>query len=91
MLFNNPPLPSQSEDCLYLNVYVPQGGEANKSVLFWIYGGSNIIGGAALPLYDGTSFAANQDIIVVVPNYRLNGKFHIHLLSPSSDLLSSIW
>ena len=74
MLFNNPPLPSQSEDCLYLNVYAPQGGVEHKAVLFWVYGGSNLIGGAAMPLYDGSSFAANQDIIVVVPNYRLNGE-----------------
>lgn len=71
LLFNTPPADSESEDCLYLNVYTPASG-GNKSVLFWIFGGSGIFGSAALPLYDGTSFAANQDIIVVAPNYRVN-------------------
>ena len=73
-LFNNPPVSFENEDCLYLNVYMPRGGESNKSVMFWIHGGSNFMGSAALPLYDGSNFAATQDIIVVVPNYRLNGE-----------------
>lgn len=73
LMFNTPPADSEDEDCLYLNVYAPASGDAtNKSVLFWIFGGSGIFGSAALPLYDGTSFAANQDIIVVAPNYRVN-------------------
>lgn len=25
--------------------------------------------------YDGTSFAANQDVVLVATNYRTNGKF----------------
>ncbi|KAK5054509.1 hypothetical protein LTR84_001400 [Exophiala bonariae] len=70
-LFNSPPPPGESEDCLYLNVYVPEGGAAEKAVLFWIHGGSNRAGAASEPLYDGTSFAANHDIIVVAMNYRL--------------------
>lgn len=73
-LFNSPPPPGESEDCLYLNVYVPEGGADDKAVLFWIHGGSNRAGAASEPLYDGTSFAANHDIIVVAVNYRLGGK-----------------
>jgi carboxylesterase type B len=42
--FNNPggPAPSESEDCLYTNVYVPEGTKEDddKAVLFWIYGGN---------------------------------------------------
>lgn len=76
-LFYNPPAPGESEDCLYLNVYAPSGGADDKPVMFWIYGGSNLGGAASLPLYDGTSFAANQDIVVVVINYRVNGEFHL--------------
>ena len=74
-LFNDPPPPGESEDCLYLNVYVPEGGQPEKAVLFWIYGGSGIAGAASLPLYDGTRFAANNDIIVVAANFRMNGEF----------------
>ncbi|KAI9846804.1 MAG: hypothetical protein M1837_003653 [Sclerophora amabilis] len=73
LIFNNPP-PEESEDCLYLNVFapaapVPAGGRA---VLFWIYGGGLTFGNAGQPFYDGSSFAANQDIIVVTANYRTN-------------------
>ena len=62
------------EDCLYLNVYAPSGGEPNKPVLFWIYGGSGFAGAVSDPTYDGTSFAANHDIVVVAANYRVNGE-----------------
>ena len=74
LLFRVPPDAPMSEDCLYLDVYVPQGGESNKSVLFWIHGGGGVMGSASWPDYDGTHFAANQDIIVVAINYRLNGE-----------------
>lgn len=73
-LYNTPPPPGYSEDCLYLNVYAPDGGSSNKAVMFWIYGGSGVAGAASQPLYDGTSFAANQDIILVAANYRVNGE-----------------
>ncbi|KAL9068184.1 MAG: hypothetical protein Q9157_006574 [Trypethelium eluteriae] len=66
--------PAESEDCLYLNVYAPStppppGGRA---VLFWIYGGSLEFGTAMQPAYDGSMFAAYQDVILVAPNYRTN-------------------
>jgi acetylcholinesterase len=73
LLFRVPTEAPMSEDCLHLDIYVPQGGEANKSVLFWIHGGSGLIGASSWPDYDGTYFAANQDVIVVAANYRLNG------------------
>ena len=75
-VFNTPPPPNgESEDCLYLNIYAPTGGPENKPVFFWIYGGGLLFGANSLPLYDGTDFAANQDIIVVTINYRTNCKF----------------
>lgn len=67
-------LGKEDEDCLYLNVYAPKGGESNKPVLFWIHGGSGINGAISMSMYDGTSFAANHDIVVVAANYRVNGK-----------------
>ena len=74
-VFNNPP-PEESEDCLYLNVYAPATppGGAGRAVMFWIYGGSLQFGNAGQDTYDGSSFAAYEDVIVVTTNYRTNGK-----------------
>jgi acetylcholinesterase len=74
LLFNNPQA-EESEDCLYLNVFAPSttpptGG---YSVLFWIYGGSFRFGNAGQPLYDGSHFAAFEEVIIVTANYRTNG------------------
>lgn len=72
-LFNTPPpAAGESEDCLYINVYAPAGGKG-KTVMFWIYGGALQFGSNSVIEYDGTSFAANQDVIIVAPNYRTNG------------------
>lgn len=74
--FNIPGPPAgESEDCLYLNVFTPAGaseGSELKAVMFWIFGGGFSFGTGTLPLYDGTSFARNQDVIVVTINYRTN-------------------
>ncbi|KAF2672772.1 alpha/beta-hydrolase [Microthyrium microscopicum] len=66
---------SESEDCLYLNVFTPAPSNAStegKAVMVWIFGGGLQFGSASTPTYDGTSFAANQDVILVAPNYRTN-------------------
>ncbi|UPX15672.1 uncharacterized protein EKO05_0006113 [Ascochyta rabiei] len=72
-VFNNPP-PVESEDCLYLNVYAPSGspGGNGRAVMFWIYGGSLQFGNAGQQNYDGSAFAAYEDVIVVTTNYRTN-------------------
>jgi carboxylesterase 2 len=62
---------------LYLNVYAPAEG-AGKSVMFWIYGGDLEFGTAGQYLFDGSSIASNQDVVVVSANYRTNG----NLFSP---------
>jgi para-nitrobenzyl esterase len=62
----------QSEDCLYLNVWAPRAGAAQRSypVLVWFHGGGYLNGSAAIPYFDGGSFA-RQGIVVVSANYRL--------------------
>ncbi|KAK2793459.1 hypothetical protein FQN50_010003 [Emmonsiellopsis sp. PD_5] len=47
-------------------------GGGGKPVLFWIHGGNYMFGSGSRALYDGSSFAANQDVIVVTSNYRTN-------------------
>ena len=72
-IFNEPP-PQESEDCLYLNVYAPSAPSppGGRAVLFWIYGGGLSFGNAGQPAYDGSAFAAYQDVVVVVAAYRTN-------------------
>ncbi|KAK2021071.1 carboxylesterase [Colletotrichum zoysiae] len=74
--FGNPtgPLPEESEDCLYLNVFTPSGvtSTSKKAVMFWLFPGNLQFGTASLPIYDGSSLAVTQDVIVVTINYRTN-------------------
>lgn len=71
--FNTPPPPAgESEDCLNLNVYVPQPAWKPKPVMVWFYGGGLLYGSNSVEKYDGSFLAANNDVIVVVPNYRTN-------------------
>ncbi len=64
-----------SEDCLYLNIFAPQGS-GPFPVLFWIHGGGNS-GGSAGGL-DGRPFA-EQGIIVVSAAYRLGALGYLEL------------
>ncbi len=60
---------TQSEDCLYLNVFTPHGGK-HLPVMVWIHGGAHRFGSGSGPLYDGTHFAKDGVILVSI-NYRL--------------------
>ncbi|KAJ5220052.1 carboxylesterase hlo [Penicillium chermesinum] len=61
----------ESEDCLNLNVFTPSS-KGSRPVLFWIYGGGYANGASSFGIYDGSSFAAHQDVVVVTSNYRTN-------------------
>ncbi|WP_439658002.1 carboxylesterase/lipase family protein [Lentzea sp. HUAS TT2] len=62
--------PSQSEDCLYLNVTTPAGNaHKRRPVMVWIHGGSFTGGGASM--YDARWLASKNDAVVVTVNYRL--------------------
>lgn len=58
-----------SEDCLYLNIYTPVADNKKRPVMFWIHGGAYIQGSANE--YDGKVLAAENDVVVVIINYRL--------------------
>ena len=73
--------PGDSEDCLYLNVYTPADGCASKPVMFWIYGGHLQEGTAMQDIYDGSNFAASEDVVVVSANYRTNGMHQLQSLN----------
>jgi len=60
---------STSEDCLYLNVWVPKDAK-DAPVMVWLYGGAGYLGAGSVPTYDGSAFA-RDGVIVVTINYRL--------------------
>lgn len=61
-----------SEDCLSLNVYLPESvaaGARNLPVMFWIHGGANASGSSSD--YDPSRLVKEQGVIVVSTNYRV--------------------
>ncbi|XP_033121778.1 acetylcholinesterase-like [Anneissia japonica] len=60
------------EDCLNLNIFVPQSKPHNASVMLFIHGGGFLTGTASTDDYSGVVLAATGDVIVVTINYRLN-------------------
>ncbi|GGH11941.1 carboxylesterase/lipase family protein [Silvibacterium dinghuense] len=68
MVFHDP---SESEDCLTLNVWVPKGAKPGSlPVMVWIYGGGYYAGGTSEARQDG-QFLAHRNVVVVTLNYRL--------------------
>ncbi|MHA1607001.1 MAG: carboxylesterase/lipase family protein [Candidatus Freyarchaeota archaeon] len=64
-----------SEDCLYLNIWVPKAEDGglpeNLPVYVWVYGGANIAGQGSWPLYWGANLARKANVVVVTFNYRV--------------------
>ena len=58
-----------SEDCLYLNVWTSANGD-KKPVMVWFHGGSHVSGQGHSLIFDGTTLA-QHDVVVVTINYRL--------------------
>ncbi len=71
---------SSTEDCLYLNVWVPEPAPAKPlPVMLWFHGGGNTSGGSSDPVplglgglfYDGRALAERYGVVVVTANYRI--------------------
>ncbi|XP_027703443.1 pyrethroid hydrolase Ces2e-like [Vombatus ursinus] len=62
---------ANSEDCLYLNIYVPVHAKerAGLPVMVWIHAGGFILGSASM--YDSSILSASQNVVVVNIQYRL--------------------
>ena len=61
----------QSEDCLTLNIWTC-GKKKNLPVMVFIHGGAFQSGGSSDPLYNGSNFAAANDVVIVTINYRIS-------------------
>lgn len=60
-----------SEDCLYLNVYIPSAGQDTTKlpVMVWLHGGGFVNGSGNA--FSGAYLAQTAKVIVVTVNYRL--------------------
>ncbi|VEN54609.1 unnamed protein product [Callosobruchus maculatus] len=67
-----------SEDCLYLNIWVPQR-RPKVPVLIWIYGGGYMSGTATLDIYNSDIIAATSDVIVASMQYRVGSFGFLYL------------
>jgi para-nitrobenzyl esterase len=72
--------PNQSEDCLFLNIWTPSlDPRAQKPVMVYIHGGAYNTGSGSSPLTDGSFLAAEEDVVVVTLNHRLNAFGYLYL------------
>ena len=75
---NPAPRPSESEDCLFLNVWTPSLDSNRKlPVMVWLHGGFFRVGSGSS--VDGTALAGRGDVVVVSLNHRLNIFGYNHL------------
>ncbi|XP_068244747.1 juvenile hormone esterase-like [Palaemon carinicauda] len=73
---------SGNEDCLYLDVYVPQKNASGLPVMVWIHGGGFILGGASD--FDPSPLMT-EDVVVVIIQYRLGA---LGFLSTADSVMS---
>jgi para-nitrobenzyl esterase len=69
---------TQSEDCLFLNVWTP-ALSGRRAVMVYFHGGAYSTGSSASPLTDGARLAAHGDVVVVTLNHRLNAFGYCYL------------
>ena len=64
------PIPD-GEDCLALNVWTPSTS-GKRPVMVWLHGGGFASGSGGWGWWTGEDLAADQDVVVVTLNHRLN-------------------
>ncbi|HEY5105385.1 MAG TPA: carboxylesterase/lipase family protein [Caulobacteraceae bacterium] len=78
----DPPAPGQpgtDEDCLFINVWSPDLGDARRPVMVWLHGGGFANGSGGAAMYDGAALARRGDVVTVTVNHRLNVFGYLHL------------
>ncbi len=70
----------QGEDCLFLNVWEPEGKAGGpRPVMVYFHGGAYSTGSVVDPLNDGARLASRGDVVVVTVNHRLNAFGYLYL------------
>ena len=59
--------PVGNEDCLTLNIWRPAHATPKLPVIAFVYGGSNVSGYTADPVYDGATLARTANAVVAKP------------------------
>ncbi|XP_065272029.1 acetylcholinesterase-like [Emys orbicularis] len=81
----------QSEDCLFLNIWVPHPRPpAPAPIIVWIHGGGFYSGAASVDVYDGRFLATTGNAIVASMNYRL-GALGFLSLPPATPGNAGLW
>jgi len=78
---------SISEDCLVLNLWTcGLNDNGKRPVMVWLHGGGFWSGsGDDVTVYDGTSLAKTQDVVMVSVNHRLGVFGYLHLAEIACD------
>lgn len=62
---------TSTEDCLHLNVFVPEGATGPLPVMLFFPGGAYVFGANNEAMYEGSKLVRAGQVILVVANYRL--------------------
>lgn len=81
------------EDCLHLNLWTPtvSANDTLRPVVVYLHGGGFQNGGNNLRVYDGSHFSALGDVVVVVPNYRVNVFGFLYVGTPDAPGNQGLW
>src|SRR5579862_9657618 len=86
----NERLPTESENCLVLNVWTPDASPKRKRpVMFYLHGGGFAQGSGSTSAYDGSALCRHGDVVVVTINHRLNALGYLYLGGISDDFADS--
>jgi para-nitrobenzyl esterase len=83
-------LPTESENCLVLNVWTPDASHTRKRpVMLYLHGGGFAQGSGSTSAYDGSALCRRGDVVVVTINHRLNALGYLYLGGINEDFADS--
>ncbi|MCM6772589.1 carboxylesterase family protein [Nocardia sp. CDC159] len=80
---------TESEDCLYVNVWSPAADGRRRPVLVWFHAGGNMLG-AGVGGYDLGMYARTHGLVVVSFNFRLGPWGFLHLAGIDDEFADTV-